>query len=280
MKRVQAEKIATLPEALHWRGGPNAWTEAARPGQHLHSFLEGPALLPGGDLLVADVPFGRIFRLSGGDWSIAWQGDGQPHSAKRLSDGRIAVADFLLGLRAVDLRSGRTETLTRGPNTEAFRGLSDLTIAGERIWLTDSGRSSLADPTGRVFLWDGRLRTALTNCPYPNGIATSPDGALVYVAMTRANAVWRFNADFAERPMAGLWVQLSGGLGPDGLAVDAQGRVAVAQAQAGRVLVFDAAGDPLARVDIGGPWTTAVVWDGPKLIVTEAKEGALWAAEL
>jgi hypothetical protein len=44
--------------------------------------------------------------------------------------------------------------------------------------------------------------------------------------------------------MVGTWVQLSGGLGPDGLAVNADGFVAVAHGQAGRAWVFDPSAIP------------------------------------
>src|SRR5262249_18347302 len=153
---------------------------------------------------------------------------------------------------------------------------------------TDPGRSSLSDPTGRVF----RLRAdqtrpdvILTNVPYPNGIALSPDGSLVYIAATRGNAVWRLMAAAPDPllPMAGIFLQLSGGLGPDGLAVDAAGRLAVAQAQAGRAYLFSAIGDCLARIRLPrGLWTTALAFarDGKALYIVEAQYGAVWRADI
>jgi gluconolactonase len=45
----------------------------------------------------------------------------------------------------------------------------------------------------------------LANVPYPNGVALSPDGRFVYLAATRANAVWRLLADAPDPvyPMVG-----------------------------------------------------------------------------
>jgi gluconolactonase len=167
--------------------------------------------------------------------------------------------------------------------------LGDITRAANGdLWFTDPGRSSLSDPSGRLF----RLRAGaatpdvvLANVPYPNGVALSPDGRFVYLAATRANAVWRLLADAPDPvyPMVGLWVQLSGGLGPDGVAVNADGFVAVAHGQAGRAWVFDPLGDPVARVHTpGGQWTTAVAWhpDGRRLAIVDAQTGSIYTADL
>ena len=62
------------------------------------------------------------------------------------------------------------------------------------------------------------------------------------------------------------------------LAVSPDGLLAVAHAQAGRAWVFDALGDPLARIDTpGGLWTTAVAWSpaGDALFIVEAQSGSI-----
>ena len=284
---LTAELWSRLPEALHWRGPPNAWTEAARPGQRLHSFLEGPAW-DGEDLLIADVPYGRVFRLSpAGDWSVALAYDGQPHALRRLPDGDWAIACFARGLLAADLATGGVSGLQTRMNTEGFRGLSDLAVAQSGdVWFSDSGRSSLTDPTGRLFVRraEGRLETALVNLPYPNGVALSPDGGQVYVALPRAQAILTLRTSWPAEapPMSGVFAHTAGGLGPDGLAVDAQGRLAAAQAQAGRAYVWSARGDLLAVARLPeGLWTTAVAFHpSGDLIITEAQRGAVWRADL
>lgn len=69
----------------------------------------------------------------------------------------------------------------------------------------------------------------LDNVPSPNGIALDPAETTLYVAVTRANAVWRVPL-MADGTVAkvGNFIQLSGGGGPDGLAVDSEGNLAVA----------------------------------------------------
>lgn len=284
--RLQPTLFAQLPDALHWTGEPTDWVRVTRPGQRLHSFLEGACIDEDGALWLVDVPYGRIFRIApGGSWELAHSYDGEPHGLKRFGGG-FALVDYRHGLMTFAPATGTTRVLAAGINTERFRGLSDLAVApGGDIWFTDAGRTSLSDPTGRLFrrTADGRLDLVLANLPYPNGVALSPDGRFVYVAATRANAVWRLLADAPDPvwPMVGVFLQLSGGLGPDGLAVDADGRIAVAQAQAGRVYLFDAAGDPLAEIRVPEPWTTSVAFGRDRhLYIVEARQGAVWRVNL
>lgn len=287
--RLPVTLFARLPEALHHRGEPTEWVRVTRPGQRLHSFLEGPCFDAQGHLWLVDVPYGRIFRVGpDGGWTVAHAYDGEPHGLARLADGAFAVTDDRRGVLRLD-RGGAMTPLVTGVNSENFRGLGDIAAGPDgSLWFADPGRSSLSDPTGRLF----RLRPgaaaaepALVNIPYPNGIALSPDGRFVHVAATRANAVWRLLADAPDPllPMTGVFLNLSGGLGPDGLAIDRHGRIAVAQAQAGRVYLFDALGDPLATIRLPeGRWTTSVAFapDGDALFIIEAETASLYRADL
>lgn len=287
--RLPVTLFARLPEALHHRGEPTEWVRVTRPGQRLHSFLEGPCFDAQGHLWLVDVPYGRIFRVGpDGGWTVAHAYDGEPHGLARLADGAFAVTDYRRGVLRLD-RGGAMTPLVTGVNSENFRGLGDIAAGPDgSLWFADPGRSSLSDPTGRLF----RLRPgaaaaepALVNIPYPNGIALSPDGRFVHVAATRANAVWRLLADAPDPllPMTGVFLNLSGGLGPDGLAIDRHGRIAVAQAQAGRVYLFDALGDPLATIRLPeGRWTTSVAFapDGDALFIIEAETASLYRADL
>jgi gluconolactonase len=289
-REVEASLFTSLPEALHYRGEPTDWVRTTRPGQRLHSFLEAPCFDNDGTLWLVDVPYGRLLRISpAGEWTEGYRYDGEPHGLALLPDGRFALTCYRQGLLTLDVRARRHEVLCNRINTESFRGLSDITRAPNGdLWFTDPGRSSLSDPTGRLFrLREGRMRPelVLANLPYPNGVAVSPDGMFVYVALTRANAVWRLLADAPDPifPMVGAYVYLSGGLGPDGMAIDRGGRLAVAQSQVGRVWIFDRFGDALCRVHVpGGTWTTAVAFspDEQWLFIVEAQSGAVYRVEL
>ena len=283
MKQFLVAKIwSRMPEQYHYKGEPNDWVKMTRPGQSLHSFLEGPEFDSEGNLWLVDVPYGRIFKIdTAGNWSLHHQYDGEPHSIKKKSDGNFILTDYKNGLLEYDGKDSINPLIT----ADKFKGLSDLTIAENGdIWFTDSGRTSLSDPTGNVFCLknDGELVHVLDNVPYPNGIALSPDGKLVYVAATRANAVWRFMADYPDPkwPMVGTHIQMSGGLGPDGLAVHENGNLAVAHAQAGRAYLYNIFGDTLAQIDLpDGLWVTSLIFNGNNLYIVEAQTGTIYVVE-
>jgi gluconolactonase len=286
---LSSELFARLPVSMHWQGEPNEWVRTTRPGMRLHSFLEGPCFDAKGDLWLVDVPHGRIFRVDAfGEWQLACSYEGQPHSIKVHQGHGFAIADHRLGLMNFD--HGTVTVREEGVAGRPFLGLSDLACAPNGdLWITDSGRTSLTAPHGRVLRRgaSGEMRIVLDNVPYPNGIAVSPDGAFVYVAATRSNQIVRLSALLPETgmPMSGTFIQLSGGLGPDGLAVSTAGHLAVAQAQAGRAYLFTALGDPLARIDVPeGLWTTSVAFGPPTdpacLFIVEAQSGSVYRADL
>lgn len=281
---ITAKLWSRLPREHHYDGEPTEWVKMTRPGQSLHSFLEGPEIDTDGNMWLVDVPYGRIFKIdTDKNWSLHYQYDGEPHSIKQKADGNFILTDYKNGLLEYDGK-WTFKKLYTGYKGEQFKGLSDLTIAPNGdVWFTDSGRTSLSDPTGNVYrAWgDGSLDHVLGNVPYPNGIALSPDGKLVYLAATRANAVWRFMADYPDPqwPMVGTYIQMSGGLGPDGLAVHENGNLAVAHAQAGRAYVFDIFGDVVAQIDLPeGLWVTSLIFKKNRLFIIEAQTGSIYSA--
>jgi len=280
---ITASLWSKLPEHFHYKGKPNDWVKMTRPGEGLHSFLEGPCFDEHGTMWLVDVPYGRIFRInSDGKWQLHHTYDGEPHSIKQKCDGNFVLTDYRNGLLQYDGRDG-FKTLLSG---DKFKGLSDLTIARNGdIWFTDSGRTSLSDPTGSVYHYkeDGTLDHVLNNVPYPNGIAISSDGKQVYLSATRANAVWRFLADYPDPkwPMVGTYIQMSGGLGPDGLSVHENGNLAVAHAQTGRAYVYNIFGDTVAEIELPvGLWITSLIFKNDTLYIVEAQTGAIYTAEI
>src|SRR5262249_19206208 len=146
--------VTSLPEEFHYRGEPTAWVRMTRPGERLHSFLEGLAIAPDGSLYLADVPHGRIFRIAPdfGSWFQIIKYDGKPHGLALTQDGNLLIADYRKGILRFNLESQAFEVICAQYNTENFRGLSDLVSDTDgNIWFTDSGRTSLSDPTGRLF---------------------------------------------------------------------------------------------------------------------------------
>jgi gluconolactonase len=87
------------------------------------------------------------------------------------------------------------------------------------------------------------------NVPSPNGLVLNGAETALYVAATRANAVWRLPlAPDGSVLRVGMFIQLSGGRGPDGLAMDEADGLAVAHPDMGAAWVFDRRGEPRFRV--------------------------------
>ena len=146
----------------------------------------------------------------------------------------------------------------------------------------------MQDPTGRLFCLtaDGTLRQLLGNIPSPNGVAICPDGRTLYLAVTRSNAIWRtpLSADGSIGKI-GVFLQLSGSLGgPDGIAADSAGNLAVAHIGLGAVWLFSRLGEPLLRIDsAAGLLTSNVAYGGPEgrtLYITESETGTILAVDL
>jgi gluconolactonase len=279
-----------IPDDLRFKGEPNLWVLYTRPGSRIHSFLEGPSFDRAGNLYCVDVPHGRIFRISpDGQWTVAGQYQGEPNGLKIHKDGRIFIADHLHGIMVMDPENGKVEPVFTRPNLERFRGCNDLYFAGNGdLYFTDPGRSSLSDPTGRLFCLrsNGKLELLLSNVPYPNGLVMNPEETYLYIAVSRANCIWRLpvEADHMGR-MVGLFIQLSGGLaGPDGLAMDEESNLSIAHSQHGTVWLFSKYGEPLYRIrSCAGKSVTNLAYGGPDrktLYITEAETGSILTAQM
>ena len=287
---VESRIHAVLPEEFRIREGESAFARDLFRGRKVGSFLEGPAFDPHGNLHMVDIAFGRILKLApDGAWSVTARYDGHPNGMKRHPDGRLFVADRMRGVMIVDPESGRVETFIGPDRLPGYKGLNDLFFASNGdLYFTDQGTSGLHDPTGRVFRYtaSGRLDCLLANGPSPNGLVMNPEETELYVAMTRANQVWRLPLrEDGSVNRAGLFCQLVGGLGPDGLAMDRAGNLAVAHAGGGQVWLWSPAGLPTHRVPAadGGPFTTNLAYggaDGRTLFVTSSLNENVLAAEM
>jgi gluconolactonase len=104
--------------------------------------------------------------------------------------------------------------------------------------------------------------------------------------VTRANQIWRLplHPDRTTSKVA-AFITLSGSLaGPDGLAMDESGGLAVAHCGLGSVWLFDRLGEPLYRIrSCEGLSTTNLAFggtDGKTPYITEADSGTILAARL
>jgi gluconolactonase len=237
-----------------------------------------------------DIPHGRIFRVDPfGQWAIVCEYDGWPNGLKITPDGRILITDYKHGLMELDPQRGAISPFYCGVRSESFKGVNDLVIARNGdIYFTDQGQTGMHDPTGRVYRLavDGRLERLLDNCPSPNGIALDPGEKWLFVALTRACQIWRMPlSPDGVTGKVNVFAQIPGGTsGPDGLAVDEDGGLAIANPGHGCVWVTDKTGVPRWRVkSCAGHAVTNLAFD-PKepnrLVFTESDTGQILEVRL
>jgi gluconolactonase len=292
---IQARVLTRLPDEFRKRARTD-WCDANKPGHQIDSFLEGPSFDREGNLYVVDIPFGRIFRISPKlEWTLVAQYDGWPNGLAIHKDGSLWIADYRRGLLKLEVAAksrhpgeGRSPIAVLGHrNSESFKGLNDLTFDGEgRCYFTDQGQTGLHDPTGRVHRYSpgGRLDCLLSNVPSPNGVALDITQKVLYVAVTRANAVWRgpLLADGTTSKM-GAFRTFFGTSGPDGMAVDQDNRLVVAHASLGGAFVMDARGEVthFVKSPEGSTVTNVAYRPGTsKLVLTESETGTILEADL
>jgi gluconolactonase len=284
---VRTEIFSRLPDELRVTGRESAWTLARGSGP-LHSFLEGPAFDRSGNFWCVDLAHGRLFRVSpGGEWTVFAAYEGKPNGLKIHRDGRIFVADGQHGILCFDPASGSRATVVdryagaplHGPNDVVFADNGDL-------YFTDPGASHLGDPSGRVFRLgaDGSLECLMEGLAYPNGLVLTPEQDALYVALTASLQVVRLQLRGAGHRWR-AFIQLSGGLaGPDGMAVDEAGNLAVVHAGFGTVWQFSPLGEPIARMrSCAGIRTTNVAYGGADnrtLFITESEAGVILTARM
>ncbi len=288
-QEIATEAFARLPEALLVKNRRSGWA-FGKGHDFLHSFLEGPSFDRDGNLLVVDIPYGRILRISPqGEWSVVTEYDGWPNGLKIHRDGRIFIADHRRGIMQLDPATGTVTPVLEEVRREGFKGTNDLIFAANGdLYFTDQGQTGLQDPSGRVFRLraDGQVDCLLQNVPSPNGLVLSPDEKTLFVAVTRANQIWRLplHPDGTTSKVA-AFIKLSGGLaGPDGLAIDEQGGLAVAHCGLGTVWLFDRLGEPRYRIrSCEGISTTNLAYGGAgnrSLFITESDTGTILRAEV
>lgn len=281
---VQAEVFARIPEHPDHRRRTPAFVARQFHGAATPSFIEGPAFDRDGNLWLVDIPWGRIFRLTpGGTITQVAEYDGEPNALEFHADGRIFVADHKHGILTLDPATGAVAAVCDRPNLERFKGVNDLVFSSRGdLYFTDQGQTGLQDPSGRLYRLtaEGRLDCLLDNVPSPNGLVLSGDERFVFLAVTRGNAIWRVPlTPEGGVTKVGVFIQLSGGVGPDGLAIDDQNNLAICHVGLGSVWLFNAYGEPVSRIRapegravtncaFGGP-------DGKTLYITESSTGSV-----
>lgn len=284
-KTIKAEVFSRFPDHLRKRVR-TSWADFNKGGAITDCFLEGPSFDRAGNLWVTDIPHGRIFKVSPrGEWTLVTEYDGWPNGFKFHKDGRGFITDYKRGIMILDTATGKVTPLIETVRSESFKGVNDLHFASNGdLYFTDQGQTGLHDPTGRVYRYstDGKLTCLVNTVPSPNGLVLDLHEKVLFVAVTRGNAVWRLPLMLdGAASKVGIAVQLSGGLsGPDGLALDEEGGLVVAHAGMG-AWRFDRLLRPTHFIEPGvGLFVTNIAFKEKRLYMTESESGTILVADL
>jgi gluconolactonase len=289
LELIKAEIFTSMPGKFR-KKSRTKWSDPNRQRDEVECFLEGPAFDRDGNLFIVDTAFQRIFRITPkGDWDVVVQYDGWPNGMKFHKDGRLFVADYRRGIMVLDTKNGRIEPLLETAYSEGFKGCNDLNFASNGdLYFTDQGQSGIVDPTGRVYRLkpNGDLHRLAANVPSPNGITVSTTDKHVYVAVTRSQQIWRLPLMHdSQVSKTGVAIQMSGGVGPDGIEMDSENGLLVCHIGTG-IWRYDTNMLPTHLVYAENPkhnHLTNIAFGGPEyktIYITEAMSGDVLVAKM
>lgn len=124
---------------------------------------------------------------------------------------------------------------------------------------------------------DGSIHEAASGLTFPNGAVITPDGGTLIVGETFANCLTAFDiAEGGGLSNRRLWAEMEGGV-PDGICLDAEGAIWVADPRGKRVIRYSEGGRVLDEIGFGDRGAYACMLGGPErrhlFIVTNFDSG-------
>ena len=237
------------------------------------AYPEGPAVVDG-VLYYAEMGNDRVMRYDGETNAEIWSREGcGPTAVAPVRDGSLAVLCHREEIVARISRDGALlDTIERDVDGRAFSNPNAAVSDGKGgVYFSSSGSfSPEARATGAVLHLDasGTLRRRAEGIHYANGVAVTPDGRTLYVSEHLSRRVLAFDigndgALSGRRTfvvlddLVGADPERSWEVGPDGLAVDRDGNVVIAEYGAGRLLVVGKDGTLLGAVPVPERYVTA-----------------------
>ena len=151
-----------------------------------HTFTEGPAVAPNGDVYFSDVRESKTWKIDAetDKVSLFKENTGLTNGLMFGPDGRLyACRRETKQIVAIDVATGREEVIAEGaqPNDIAITAEGEIYFTEpweNRVWFVDKNRKK------RVVATEG--------LDFPNGVMLSPDQSLLTVSNTRTKWVWSY----------------------------------------------------------------------------------------
>jgi len=230
-----------------------------------------------------------------GDTELIHCTSGQPSGAVFDDQGILYISDFAHGavLAVHEAGNDQQELVVGVYEDKPLKGPHSIVAGSDgNLFFTDSGplgETGLQAPDGSLFVISnspsGQILKpiSLRNLAGPTGIAVSPDGKFIYLAEMMKNRVLRFFQKPEGAYHGSVFIQLSGGVGPSCLALDAQGSLYVGQFETkdaaspdGVVYVISPEGKQVATILVEGPEISGLVVCDNNLYITERSTGSIY----
>jgi gluconolactonase len=221
-------------------------------------FPEGTLFL-GDTLYFVDYAGSSVLKLASAGQELVWHETGcGPAGLLARPEGLLVACYDGNHVVLISLDGKVLKRIDQDVDGRGFAGPNDLAAdAKGGVYFSASG----SNKSGKVYYYgsDGRAKPVASDIDYANGLVLSPDGSRLYVAESEAHRLLYalVAADGSVGPLhefVNLDALLAKGRSyvPDGVRVDAQGRLFVGLWDGGGFAVIGADGKLIAQVDVAG----------------------------
>ena len=225
-----------------------------------------------------DIKGRRIHRCEhDGTGRRSWDAPGQVSFIVPASDGGM-VCSLEDGLYRFDEASGELIALAKVEADDTGNRFNDGHVDADGALWFGSMHDAEEASSGALYRFDGARVTQMDDgYVITNGPAISPDGATLYHTDTLLKRVYAFDrAPNGSLSNKRVFVEITDGGYPDGMAVDAEGHVWVATFGGWRIDCFDAAGTKVGEIRFPCANVTKLAFGGDDLrtvYATTARKG-------
>ena len=236
------------------------------------AYPEGPSVVDG-RLYYAEMGSDRVMYFDGAANHELWSRQGcGPTSAVPAGDSLIVLCHREEVVARIGHDGELIEIIDRDSNGRPFANPNAAGSDGKGgVYFSSSGVFSPgARATGAILhlAADGSLTRVARDIHYANGVALSPDGAILYASEHLGRRVLAFDVagdgTLSGRRVFAALDDVEGAdpargweLGPDGLAIDRDGNLIIAEYGAGHLLIVDPAGALITTVPVPQPYVTS-----------------------